>query len=456
MNLYQSVLGVGRCVVLAALCVAGSSEAQRLDPHFGGDGRVSLGFTPVDGHETDHAVVACASGSRLLVSGLASGGWRVVTAALTENGGLDTQFSEDGKETFNPTRTPRVSDAPAVGACLADGSPVLAYSAVLTATESALVVIKLDPATGLPDPDFGNLGSVELDLASGDAQEFPRVLNVVNGELLLGGELLRADGQFGAVVRLDSAGNVLAQRVLDRPQESDWAPGSVTAVVPFDESWLLFGMSSTRNPDLRNAVFAALSSDFGTLSTPRVPDRIFESAGRGRLVAPGVMAVPAMRRWADGVLVPSLLVIRESGDLRTLEFRTPGPQPIAGQATSVSNWYESPEVIPLPDGRVALLGTLSSLQGGEGRGMFAAIAVLGETPDALHADLRFGDRGWWQVDAGATGCPRPDFALARTTLWSGRLTFAGRVLAQPCGASPGDDYWVARMQALPLFANGFE
>ena len=456
MNRYQRVLTIGRGIALAALCMAGSSEAQRLDPRFGGDGRVSLGFTPVAGSETDHAVVACANGSRLLVSGLASGGWRVVTAALTESGALDIGFSDDGKETFNPQRTPRIGDAPAIGACLADGSPVLAYSAVLTATESALVLIKLDPATGLPDPDFGDLGSVELDLATGDAQEWPRGLNVVNGELLLGVELQRADGQFGAVVRLDSAGNVLAQRVLDRPEDSAWAPGSVTAIVPFDDSWLLFGMSTTRNPDLRNAVFVALNSDFGTLSPPRAADRIFESTGRGRLVAPGVMAVPAMRRWGDGVLVPSLLVIHESGELRTLEFRTPGPQPIAGQATSVTNWYESPEVIPLPDGRVALLGTLSSLQGGDGRGLFVGLAVLGDTPDDLHADGRFGDQGWWQVDAGATGCPRPDFALARTTLWSGRLTFAGRVLAQPCGASPGDDYWVGRMQALPLFANGFE
>lgn len=122
-------------------------------PHFGGDGRVSTGFTPVDGHETDHAVVACASGSRLLVS-LAGLRWLAGGdggAYRERRAGYPVQRGRQG-DLQSDACWLRVGDAPAVGACLADGSPVLAYGAVLTATESALVVIKLDPATGLLTP----------------------------------------------------------------------------------------------------------------------------------------------------------------------------------------------------------------------------------------------------------------------------------------------------------------
>src|SRR5690606_4766185 len=121
--------------------LATGAQAQRLDPSFSGDGRLSLGFAAVAGSWDDKAVVACGNGDRLLVAGFASGGWRVVSARLTDTGELDPGFSEDGKESFNPARLPRLDEAPPIGACLADGSPVLAYSAALGPNESELVLL---------------------------------------------------------------------------------------------------------------------------------------------------------------------------------------------------------------------------------------------------------------------------------------------------------------------------
>lgn len=453
-------------VVILSLCLLGlflhasAAQAQRLDSGFDGDGRLSLGFDTVAGSWNDRGVVACGNADRLLVAGFASGGWRIVTARLTDSGALDPSFSDDGKESFNPIRLPLLGEAPPLGACLADGSPILAYTASLGPDESELVVLKLDRLTGLPDQSFGVHGYLHLNFAGSGAVEWPRGLNLIDGELLLGIELLRSDGQFAAVARISAQGALLAHRVLDLP--NDPLLGSVTTVARWGEDWLLAGMSSTRNPDFRSLQVARLSSDFASASVDRTYDRPMEAVGRGRLVAPGVIALPALRDAASNAAFPSLVLIRAPNsqsliEYSTLEFHTPGPQPIAGQPTRAYFYAETPETVPLPDGRVAVVGTLGSRDAGdEGRGLFVAVATIGATSVEDRIDTEFGDRGWWQAEAGPMSCSRPDFAVARTTLWAGRLTFVGHVEAQPCGQNPGDDYWVGRLAPPPLFADGFE
>lgn len=453
-----------RCVALllvALMAFATSVQAQRLDASFGTAGRLSLGFDGIGGNWQDQAVVACGHGDRLLVSGFASGGWRIVSARLTENGALDPTFSDDGKESFNPVRLLRVGAAPPVGACLADGSPVLAYATAMGPNESEIAVVKLDRATGLPDPAFGVSGYLHLNMAGSGSDEWPRGLSLVDGELLLGIELLRADGQFGAVARISLQGSLIAQRVLDRPD--DPLLGQVTTVARWGNGWMLAGARSTRDPDFRGLQLATLSADFSTASGAFVTGRQFNVVGRGRLMAPGVLAVPALPEAGADPAFPLLVLIRQEvpGDspilTSWLAFDLPGPQPIGGALTTAYGFAETPEVVPLPDGRVALTGTLGGRGAGDdGRGFFVAVARLGANAAQDRVDSSFGNRGWWQSAASASACARPDFAVARTTLWSGRLTLVGRVLAQPCGNQPGFDYWVARLASQPLFADGFE
>jgi hypothetical protein len=281
----NAVLILSQCL-LGLFLHASPAEAQRLDSEFDGDGRLSLGFDTVAGSWNDRGVVACGNADRLLVAGFASGGWRIVTARLTDSGALDPSFSDDGKESFNPIRLPLLGEAPPLGACLADGSPVLAYTASLGPDESELVVLKLDRMTGLPDQSFGVHGYLHLNFAGTGAVELPRGLNLLDGELLLGIEQLRSDGQFAAVARIGAQGALLAHRVLDLP--NDPLLGSVTTVARWGDHWLLAGMSSTRNPDFRSLQVASLSSDFASASVARIYDRPMEAVGRGRLVAPGL------------------------------------------------------------------------------------------------------------------------------------------------------------------------
>ena len=114
-------------LLVVLVSMAANALAQReLDATFGDGGHVSLGFDATGGNANDWGLAACPhpSGS-LVVTGLASGGRRVVTAWLTAGGELDTAFSGDGKESF-PLPASHLVFA-RLGLCHPDGRIYLAY-----------------------------------------------------------------------------------------------------------------------------------------------------------------------------------------------------------------------------------------------------------------------------------------------------------------------------------------
>ena len=82
---------------------------------------------------------------------------RVVTMFLTPGGELDTTIGFGGKQSF---ALPPGSKTDVRGLCQADGKPVLVYNLARSADPARphheMHLLRIDPATGLPDAGFGN------------------------------------------------------------------------------------------------------------------------------------------------------------------------------------------------------------------------------------------------------------------------------------------------------------
>ena len=191
------------------LPLSGKAWPQQLDPDFSGDGWLTEGFQPVAGQEFDIALAACAvDGGRLLVTGLASGGRRVVTLRLLEDGSLDPTFSGDGKESFDLIE-PAVSlhSTPTQAVCTADGRPVVAYT-TLVSGRMQIVVLRV-ALNGLPDAGFGLQGRVLPRIWPQSDLEAPTAMVVSSEGIELGARVgLPSLDHLGGVVRLSSEGAV--------------------------------------------------------------------------------------------------------------------------------------------------------------------------------------------------------------------------------------------------------
>lgn len=449
------------CMFLLPL--SGKAWPQQLDPDFSGDGWLTEGFQPVAGQEFDIALAACAvNGGRLLVTGLASGGRRVVTLRLLEDGSLDPTFSGDGKESFDLLE-PAVSlhSTPTQAVCTADGRPVVAYT-TLVSGRMQIVVLRV-ALNGLPDAGFGQQGRVLPRIWPQSDLEAPTAMAVSSEGIELGARVgLPSLGHLGGVVRLSSEGAVRKTALLYFADVL--SPSSITAIglfgrePPFDRvELILAGPNSHSQPDQPSLlVLRADPANLAVYDYASHGNLDLRVVGRGRAVSAQALALGVgVHRGAH--VRPALVSIRRS-DLSAQLVAFDRPMPIDGFDSDVDQTAMGLEVIPLPDGRPALIAGMGwSGTQGQVRGLFFGVVRNG-APDAS-----VGLGGGWVTPMASQVClgqGAPDLRFRRATVWNGRPTFVGGVRAAPCGTdSLNYDYWVARMRPLPpppMFANGFE
>lgn len=458
------------CLLAIISCVPGgiaSSHAQQLDSGFHGDGWLTEGFQSVHSSTFDVAVAACAdSQGRLLVAGVASGGVRVVSMRLLENGSLDTSFSTDGKESFELVESvTSVGSASMPAVCMPDGRPVFAYEHARVSGQREVVVLRVG-LNGLPDAGFGEQGRSRLQFLQGSLVEEPTALALSTEGLELGATVL-ADRSRAAVARLDHQGLLRAKAVLGASSLE-----TITALGLFANGSRMVVAGSTRldaSPyGRRDAAAMGVggaplmlahvdAQTLGLVGAERiVDDPGIAQVGRGRLLPDGRLAVALGR--LHGVDVRPALAFVQTGTLGTQIVGFDRPLSLGSSSLSVSTRPMELEVVPLPDGRTALV---SGLRGEEF--WSPTVALFLGVERAGMVDASFGVGGGWVWAAGAQACKGAGGAhlsFRRSTLWNGRLTWVGSARVAPCSGNLFEyDYWVARMRALsesPMFADGFE
>lgn len=435
---------------LVAALAAPLSHAHTgpFDPRFGEGGVAAYGFQPVAGNIADEASVGCPGpNGSFVVSGSASSGRRIVTVRLRPDGSLDTDFSGDGKESFDLVAD-RGAAAPAV--CQPNGDPVMVRIATAAGGEQNLRLVRVKRDTGLPDAGFGNGGVVDLDLdlyISGLGQaEVPMGLNVLaNGDLVVSGYVSLAGSGFtgGFVALLDAAGGVRAARqvdcwhvtsTLENPDGALWSFGSSgggACRITLDRDTLAPGLRVTHElgPTLR--------------------------AGAARMVREGTVAMAAVVRNPDASYRPLLMVFR--GDAVT-PLALPSPA-LQGTALGMSDAVGTSGVHILPGGRVLFAGTARDPATGGDNGLYFAMMQVGRAPGQDQLESAFGNGGMqvgrFQPDTTACNNEKPRQLLYRTTAWLGRPAFVGMVDGD-CLDGSGDNYLVGRVETGYLFADSFD
>lgn len=283
--------------------------------------------------------------------------------------------------------------------------------------------------------------------------ERPGTLALSGDGLELGATVLD-DRRRAAVARMDNQGRVRAKAVLNL---SSLENVTALGVVANGTQIVLAGSMQV---DLGGAplILARLNAQtLALVGTEQVVDDPgIALVGRGRLLPDGRMAIALGRAYGDDVRPALAFVQTDSLSAQVLSFDR--PLSIGSTSLSVSSRSMELEVVPLPDGRTALV---SGLRGQE---FFSpSMALFLGVERAGSVDSSFGSGGSWVWAAGTQACQgqgTADLNFRRTTLWNGRLTWVGGVRVAPCSGSLSEfDYWVARMRPLPgsvLFANGFE
>ena len=452
-------MGIARILGLAAALAAGPLAAEgRLDTGFGEQGWVVEGFQPDPAGgpvaDADVGIVACGAGpARLVATGLASRLTRVVTMFLTPGGELDTTVGFGGKQSF-PLPSSAINDVR--GLCQADGKPVLAYNLARSADPERphheIHVLRIDPATGLPDASFGNGGTLRIDL------------DLEFGATITQRPLALAAGPEGEVILMGSFEQERRQPADKGGTSLRYEAGFVMRITPDGSigaaaSSYDAGSSARRylGGGVANGRLRAAGSAGETLTTPaRVMESEFTWPDLQRFadtVHPDApLAVAFSARVVDSQLAvaasidgaPAALVWRSDGPQRV--YRLPVPR-IEGVPATIRN----AQVAALADG----LYYAGSVSRGEAPSeAFYAGKLIGSAGGA-RIDGRFGDGGM-TLSRPVTRCATPPLlGFSRFTFWNGALTAVG-VFDSAC--TPGDsdyDYAVVRLESA-LFADGLE
>lgn len=448
-----------RFLFALAACSVAPLAAAEIDPGFGTDGSVRLGFQPqhaATDADSDWAIAGCGrSGGPLMVVGLASGRRRIVTAWLTAAGELDVRYSVDGKESFTLHQGESRIYVP-IGACLPDGDVLLAYELTpatfpVELADGAVHVRRIDADSGLPDPGFGDNGVLVLDLDSHAssplaAEETPRGLNPGQaGEWLLTGnyELPEPAGSLARfrpwVARIGPDGDV-RQLALLGAQDPDLR--RAMAAMPADDGSLW--VAARRQPAGEPETLDVLRLDPVTLAsmTPRLRgfgDHVFIE--RGTRLPDGSFALAGL---SLGNGAP--LVIRVDGsrvDALTLQ-RPDGAVRVDGGQVAI-----------LPGGDLLFAGR--AMNSSE-QGFAAYYARIGSTAAGLRPVASFGSGGsLLRQEGGGPGCTSttPRQEMYRFTFWNGQPTSVGLINVSCIPDDPDNDYHVLRLKP-PLLRHGFD
>lgn len=432
------------------ILVCSVSAQAEVDRGFGQDGHVTLGFQPrgtAPGADQDVASVACAGpNGSLVVMGIASGERRIVTAWLTESGELDTNFSVDGKETFDVPGG--LSASALLGACLPGGKLLLAYEHYdgTPAGDGNIHVVRIDPALGLPDPTFASGGTLVLDLdqhASGlGPLERPRAINLsANGDLLITG-VYSPDASTdtphlaGFLARISAGGSLRRLALSHRfaPEVRKFGAAGVAA----DGSIWVAARYWPEGGSIDTHILRLDGETLESLDTPIPPvvdldvDHGYLHEGREFLLAGSNMASR-----------PVVAAARVGGSQR-LDLPLP---PNNNGVTGV-------QIALLPDGDLLYLGRTS--EGSRLSGSYLARVSRGSS--GLRRVASYGAGGALMITLPSpSACPTAVITQysRRFTYWRGRPTLVGAI-DRSCDTSDQDmDYFALRLQP-PAFGDGFE
>lgn len=423
------------CIALSATTAAATDG---LDPTFGGDGFVALGFQAVAGLDEDRAVLGCAGPQdTFVVTGFASGGQRVVTAWLREDGTLARGFGNEGKASYT---LPAGVLSTQRGLCRPNGTLLLAFERLDAASgEGDLHLLQLRSDTGLPDATFGG-GHVVVDLdllAPGlGALEVPLALmEGQNGDALVGGEYDDDTGRLrGFALRIAAGGQVAGSQF----SQHDISIARYTAIGNADDG-TVWALAEHDVAGPREASVSRLHAD--TLAPlGAVAERIGGALSHtvGRMVSGHAMGVAG--RVAGSSEAVLALVSAAGVTLHTLP-------------RSEANEIIRPvDVVPAPHGRVYV--------GGDGfrppphvvRPLF--FARFRPTARGLVLDRSFGEAGVQRVSLPQDPCVTGS-GHRRLTLWKQRPVSVGHVTTQCAGAAGQIDYQALRL-LQPTIGDGFE
>lgn len=427
--------------LLASLAITTPARAQ-IDTSFGGSGYVGLGFEQQGGSTAaDHGIVACPGPSGTLVAmGTASDNRRVVTAWLTPAGALDPDFSGDGKESFDVTH----GIYGAVGLCTSDGGIVLAYASRESSYQpdlNAAYLVRIDPATGKPDPDFGKAGTMRLDLDEGAADlgnhtQLTALVQGANGDLLLLGYTRLSEGPIGPtagyILRIEAEG-VLVDALLTHRSDESIVDIVAAGVAENGDIWI--GGNRTQSNFYRSGFLARL--DGTNLSLIDMPQ---PTLGDNNIVAGG--RVIAGTRMA--------LVGAHYNDrfLATLD-----PEDTHIVALPAEYDLERPQILPLPGKR--LLVAASAVDHPPAGTWFTQLRPIGG--GRYVPDTTFGDAGGYLAKAHLPlDCPGDTAQIfKRITLWKGAPTAIGSV-DRACTGNSDFDYLLLRLRNDLVFGDGLE
>jgi hypothetical protein len=441
------------CLLLAAFTP--SLLAQQLDPGFGEGGRALVRFGDGASNHSADGVVACAGpNGSLLVSGLV--GDRIVTARLRENGTLDSGFSDDGRQEFALPMTD-TGNRERVGACQPDGNLLLALAIRGRDDDQNLLLVRVLGATGLPDPQFGTGGFVQLNLDAYSPEladrETPLGLSVsADGTIDLAGSVEHhpSGAARGFIVRVRADGSIRAARVLN---DSALLGFSLTSAAESNgELWAIGSASVSGGP--QTFIHYRLDPDTLAVRARLAGGSSLLRVGRGRWVAEGVFAAVAHRSESPGPDVPMLLIVR-GAEVSALPL--PAPAAVGGVQGELIQQEHDGDVIPLPEGGVLASYTVDTgRDGASGRGLHSVRVLL--SADGLNdrVDRSFGAAGRFSLRHALPCAADAGLLHRRSTLWNGRVTWVGSALADGCPINARHDVWIARLQPLHQFRDGFE
>jgi hypothetical protein len=424
-----------RCItfLLLTAVLVGDAFAQReIDPSFGDGGYVSLGFDATDGNADDFGLAACPhpSGS-LVVTGLASGGRRVVTAWLTPEGKLDSAFSGDGKESFPLPPPYRIFAR--YGLCHPSGRIYIAYELVDDSQEGNLRVIAVDPNSGLGVSGFGENGVALIDLDAvenglGKIEQPAQLTAAADGGLYVAGDYDLPDGRlFAHALRIGPDGSFLARQLTHRQGRPMRRYGAVS--LASDEALWAVGT------ELGSGAMSVVLLNSETLEYAEV---VQGSIGDG--------LVPLAARHVDG---RHLLIAAERGGV-----------PVLASVWS-SGWSLATlpyAAVDIPRASIVHLGAGRNVavwhtnQPSDWSMLFGRAVVTSSGRVSL--DAGFGIAGIDRFALEAPDCARLP-APIRMTLWNGHPTVVGRV-GSSCVRTSDRDYLVVRLNRNFVFADGME
>jgi hypothetical protein len=414
---------------------------QTLDTRFGDRGALRLDFSAQSGavHSHDDGTVACASPDGVLMSVGIANEEDLVVAWIGDRGRPATRFGSQGRALTTLADRALGQEAFAItGACLGDGSALLAY---YTGTGTRL--IRVAHADGRPDPHFGVAGYRDLDLQPFSdvvlVGVYPLTINLASdGDILLSGAYRHA-GDAGFVARLDPDGSVRAAALSHRfdaqirrfVAAGDAADGTTWgAAVRSDGS----------------AVLRLGRSDLAFVDRLPVAPSAHLDPGRGVMLDGTHFALVGVYATPDGDYGSrARLSIVGATTRRELDL----PLRAAERITDV-------QVAATGSQRLVVAGSYT----GNERGAFIT-AILRAGDGVLTLDDRLGAGGTLRIPLSIPrGCAPSTgrFLFGRFTLWRGRPTLIGTsdIFCPDGEPYPTDDFQLYRLDRDLLLADGFE